>query len=228
MPAITTRIHWPALSRRLLVAAGVFLAAFMLVALLVHLNKFGHLDHRLTQYMQNRGSLGQDISLGIFSYLGSIEVTIGLALVLAVPLFRGLRLLALGPTAVVLLSGALEYLGKHSIHQVPPGAKLLHFPSFLPKLPGRLLDPYSFPSGHMLRTTLVFGLILYLAERWELFGKDASRLSPVLVWVIFLMGYAVVYLGWHWLSDALGGALLGMTLLLGMIAYLERKRLVHS
>jgi undecaprenyl-diphosphatase len=152
---------------------------------------------------------------------------VALLVILAIPLFRGLRLLALGPAIMVMLSALLEQLGKLWIHQVPPGLNLQHFPSFLPKLTSHAA-PHSFPSGHVLRSSLVFGLILYLAERWELFGKDASRLSPVLIWVIFLMGFAVVYLGWHWLSDAIGGLLLGMALLIGMIAYLERKRLVNT
>jgi membrane-associated phospholipid phosphatase len=79
----------------------------------------------------------------------------------------------------------------------------------------------------VLRATVTYGLVLYLAERWELFGKDSSRLSPVLVLVVFLVGYGVVYFGWHWFSDALGGLFLGLALLFGLIAYLERKRLVN-
>ena len=66
-----------------------------------------------------------------------------------------------------------------------------------------------------------------LFRRWELFGENSSRLSPVLAVAVFLIGYGVVYLGWHWLSDALGGLLLGLTLLFGLIAYLERKRTVN-
>src|SRR3989442_1145355 len=100
------------------------------------------------------------------------------------------------------------------------------FPVFLPGLAHKL-GHYSFPSGHVLRATMAYGLVLYLAERWELFGRDSSRLSPILVLVVFFVGYAVVYLGWHWLSDALGGLLLGLTLLFGLIAYLERKRMVN-
>ena len=49
----------------------------------------------------------------------------------------------------------------------------------------------------------------------------------MLVLVIFFVGYGVVYLGWHWFADALGGLLLGLTLLFGLIAYLERKRNVN-
>jgi membrane-associated phospholipid phosphatase len=220
------RLRWPVLSRRLLITAGVFFAAFVVVAIFVQVGAFGRLDLRLTHYMQGRGSTGQDIGLGIFSYLGSIEVTLVIAALLGVGLFRGLRLLAVLPVAFILAGSALEILGKQLIVSQAPGKALQRFPDFLPSL-GHRIGHYSFPSGHLVRATLAYGLVLYLAERWELFGRDSSRLSPVLVLVILIVGYGVVYLGWHWLSDALGGLLLGLTLLFALIAYLERKRTVN-
>jgi membrane-associated phospholipid phosphatase len=220
------RPHWPLLSRRLLITAGVFFAAFIVVAIFVQAGAFGGLNLRMTRYMQARGSTGQDIGLGIFSYLGSIEATLLIAALIGIGLFRGLRLLAILPVAFILLGSALEIVGKQLIVSTAPGQALQRFPQFLPSL-GHKVGHYSFPSGHVLRATLAYGLVLYLAERWELFGRDSSRLSPVLVLVIFFVGYGVVYLGWHWLSDAIGGLLLGLTLLFALIAYLERKRTVN-
>lgn len=220
------RPHWPLLSRRLLITAGVFFAAFVIVAILVQAGAFGRLNLRMTHYLQGRGSTGQDIGLGIFSYLGSIEVTLVIAALIGVALFRGLRLLAVLPVAFVLAGSGLEIAFKELIVSPAPSKALQHFPAFLPSM-GHKIGHYSFPSGHVIRAALTYGLILYLAERWELFGRDSSRLSPVLVLVIFFVGYAVVYLGWHWLSDALGGVLLGLTLLFALIAYLERKRTVN-
>jgi len=220
------RPHWPILSRRLLITAGIFFAAFVAVALLVDLGAFGRLNLRLTHYLQGRGSTGQDYGLGVFSYLGSIEVTLVIAALLGLALFRGLRLLAVLPVAFVLAGSILELVGKQLIISPAPGKAFQRFPDILPAL-GHKLGHYSFPSGHVVRATIAYGLVLYLAERWELFGRDSSRLSPVLVLVIFLVGYGVVYLGWHWLSDAIGGLLLGLTLLFALIAYLERKRTVN-
>jgi undecaprenyl-diphosphatase len=221
-----SRPRWPRLSRRLLITAGVFLAAFAVVTLLVVTGSLDTLNGRLLQYLQHRGSSAQDVALGIFVYLGSIEVTILIAALIGLALFRGLRLLAVLPVAVVLFGSGLELVGKQLIASVPPSTALDRFPSFLPGLiQGG--GPYSYPSGHVLRATVTYGLVLYLAERWELYGENSSRLSPILAVVIFLVGYAVVYLGWHWFSDALGGLLLGLTLLFGLIAYLERKRTVN-
>jgi membrane-associated phospholipid phosphatase len=220
------RPHWPLLSRRLLITAGSFAAAFVVTALLVSAGAFDRLNLRLTQYLQGRGSTGQDVGLGLFSYLGSIEVTLLIAALIGLALFRGLRLLAVLPVAVILVSSGLEFLGKTIVPSASPGPSFQHFPAFLPSL-GHRIGQYSFPSGHVLRATLAYGLVLYLAERWELFGRDSSRLSPVLVLVVLFVAYAVVYLGWHWFSDALGGLLLGLTLLFALIAYLERKRTVN-
>ena len=225
MPALS-RPHWPRLSRRLLITAGVFLAAFLIVTLIVIAGGFHGLNGRLTTYLEHRGSTAQDIALGLFTYLGSAELTLIIAALIGLALFRGLRLLAVLPVAFVLLGSGLEVIGKNLIASAAPPSALNRFPSFLPHL-SHNVGQFSYPSGHVLRATITYGLVLYLSERWELFGKDSSRLSPVLALMIFLIGYGVVYLGWHWFSDALGGLLLGLTLLFGLIAYLERKRTVN-
>jgi membrane-associated phospholipid phosphatase len=209
-----------------MITAGSFFGAFLVITIMVSAGAFDRVNLRLTHYVQGRGSAGQDIGLGLFSYLGSIEVTLVIAALIGLALFRGLRLLAVLPVAVILVSSGLEFLGKTIVPSVSPGSAFQHFPAFLPAFAHRV-GHYSFPSGHVLRATIVYGLVLYLAERWELFGRDSSRLSPVLVLVVLFVAYAVVYLGWHWFSDAVGGLLLGLTLLFGLIAYLERKRTVN-
>ena len=221
------RPHWPPFNRGLLIVAGIFLAAALLVTLMVQVGGFHTMDQRVLRYLQGRGSTGQDIALALFTYLGGIEVTLAIALLLGLALFKGLRLLAVGPAVLLLLASGIEVVGKHLVHQVAPPSSALRWPDFLPHL-SHQVGAFSFPSGHVLRSTILYGLVFYLAERWELFGKDSSRLSPVLAIVILLMGYAVLYLGWHWFADALGGALLGLALLLAAIAFLERRRLVKA
>jgi membrane-associated phospholipid phosphatase len=225
MPALN-RPSWPRLSRRLMITAGVFLLGFLLVTLLVVSGAFTDFNHGLTTYLQNRGSLGQDLGLGLFLYLGSFEVTIVIAGLMGLALFRGLRLLAVLPAAFVLGGTLVELLSKQLIPSEAPPNVLVRFPKILPALTHDIGGD-SYPSGHVLRATIAYGLVLYLAERWGLFGENSSRLSPVLVLVVVLIGYGVVYMGWHWFSDALGGLLLGLTLLFGLIAYLERKRTVN-
>jgi membrane-associated phospholipid phosphatase len=209
-----------------MITAGVFFAAFLVITVLVTAGAFDRTNLRFTHYLQNRGSYGQDLGLGIFAYLGSFEVTLVVAALLGLALFRGLRLLAVLPVAFIVVGSGLEILSKLVVPSVPPGKAFQRFPDILPSFTHHV-GRFSYPSGHTLRAIIAYGLVLYLAERWELFGRDSSRLSPILVLVIFFVGYAVVYLGWHWFSDVVGGALLGLTLLIGLIAYLERKRTVN-
>lgn len=226
MPALSWP-QWPPASRRLLVTAGAIFGVFLLVALLVQLRQFDRLDYRVVQYLQDRGSPGQDIGLTVLAYAGSIEVTLLIAALLFFPLFKGLRLLAVTPILLVLAGTVLEFIGKHLIANASPPDLYHRAPSFLPHLI-RHLEANSFPSGHMIRATFLYGLCLYLAERWQLFGRDSARLSPILVPVIILLGYALAYLGAHWFSDVLGGTLLGLSLLVATVAYLERKRHVDA
>src|SRR2546421_12110348 len=121
VPALR-RPRWPALSRRLMITAGTFFAVFALVTLVVITGAFDGPNLGLTRYLQGRGSSGQDSGLGLFSYLGSIEVTIVIAALLGFALFRGLRLLAVLPAVLVLLASGLEGLLKNIGPIVAPGS----------------------------------------------------------------------------------------------------------
>ena len=81
---------------------------------------------------------------------------------------------------------------------------------------------FGFPSIAVTMTTVAFGFFAVLIAR-ELPGRD--RVWPYLVSgaVVAVIGFARLYLGAHWLSDVVGGVLLGVVwlLLLG-IAYRRR------
>ena len=75
----------------------------------------------------------------------------------------------------------------------------------------------SFPSGHVMSATLLYGFLIALSLR------DAAHRAlraAVLVWSLFvvvLVGPASVYLGVHWPSDVLGGHAWGLVLLLPLL-----------
>src|SRR5690606_36601288 len=81
------------------------------------------------------------------------------------------------------------------------------------------------PSVSVTMTTITFGFFAVLIAR-ELPGR--TRVWPYMVsgLVAALLGFDRLYLGEHWLSDVVGGMLLGIVWLLGLgIAYRRRVEL---
>jgi undecaprenyl-diphosphatase len=161
-------------------------------------------DQALLLLAQGPGNPWLDWVMAIISLLGSAEVT-GILVLLLVLLNRRLPWSAWQrwvPLAVFALLTAVEVVGKLVIHQPSPPLGFLRGP----KMPGVGLDTgYSFPSGHMTRVTLVFGLFaLRLVRRTR---------QPAWLWAcvvaVWTVGFSRVYLGEHWPADVAGGILLG-------------------
>lgn len=71
----------------------------------------------------------------------------------------------------------------------------------------------SFPSGHAFFTVAVLGFICYLIAVRQ--SKKLLRFLIVAVWLAFtlIIGFSRIYLGVHWLSDVIGGYMVGTAFL---------------
>lgn len=65
----------------------------------------------------------------------------------------------------------------------------------------RMTDPHSFPSGHAARAFLIAALVVAWGPSW---------LAPIVVVWAPLVALARVAMGLHYLSDIVGGAVLGL------------------
>ena len=134
------------------------------------------------------------------SVVGGVEFVAVATLALAAGLLvEGRGHLALRLVIAFLVTGLTELAAKTVVPQppVPEDAMRTPDPSLLD-----VSTPYPYPSGHMLRSVLLLGAI------YVLWPNRPARIALL----IFLAASATsrVYLGTHWPSDVIGGALLGL------------------
>lgn len=82
-------------------------------------------------------------------------------------------------------------------------------------------NSFSFPSGHAMSSMLFFGTIIFLL--FQMKNKNLRYLLQGLgVLCLILIGLSRIYLGVHYVSDILGGWLLGATWLLATYPYYQK------
>jgi membrane-associated phospholipid phosphatase len=191
------------------------LAFFSLVfSLLAHINSRFPGDLQITLMLQ---SVNNDFLLsftkGVTHLIGSwrtplIVIVGGVALWLRVGRLEGL---------FVILSGATAFISdplKEIIGRPRPTLELVNVA--MTETGG------SFPSGHTLFATLVFGMMMYLLAAHQRQMPAKLLTVAVCLFVIIFIGLSRVYLGVHWLSDVIGGLLIGSTSLYGLVWIYEK------
>lgn len=173
---------------------ALVLAGLLLVLALVVRGGPAPGDEALAQAVAGQGGA----LLALISRLASVPLWTALVLIVGAWLWR-----LVGPRpALLLLLGdlsaeAVAFLVKALVDRPRPVAGPLE----------DMVMTASFPSGHVVRATVVLGLLLALLV-WR---RPGLRLPATLASGAFLLvlGVARVASGEHWPSDALGGYLLG-------------------
>jgi membrane protein DedA with SNARE-associated domain len=79
----------------------------------------------------------------------------------------------------------------------------------------------SFPSGHTTLAIVYYGIITFFLGR-SLSKNFRSHLYLVTTLLCFLIAFSRLYLGAHWLTDVIGGSLLGTSILMFIIISAQR------
>jgi len=160
-------------------------------------------------------------ALKFISLLASLPVVTGICLIMALYFVRErsrYRLLALMLTIPIgmLMNGMLKY----AFHRSRP----------VWDDPIVVIQSFSFPSGHAMAATLLYGFLAasvvrkVQSWRWRVLAVLAAGL------LIVLIGFSRLYLGVHYLSDVLAGMAAGaawLALCLIAVGTLRRHRAIH-
>lgn len=194
---------------KLFLLSLIFIGFFTYFSYTVAKEKWTKADFDTTVKLQDHISRKFDKYFSYFSLLGSVEITIGFCLVMAVLAAVRLKGLAILGWLMIVPATMGEVFGKLILfHPAPP--VFLHRTLLPTNLPSFYVHTdFSYPSGHMTRTifiiTILISMVFFQSKNRP--GKLISLLS--LVFLAVLMGLTRVYLGEHWTSDVIGGSLLG-------------------
>jgi undecaprenyl-diphosphatase len=90
---------------------------------------------------------------------------------------------------------------------------------------------YSFPSGHAMGSTVVFGALSYLAFRTATQWRWKAAVVALGATIVLAVSLSRIYLGAHWISDVVAGIAAGtLWVVLSTMAYetLRRIRLLRA
>ncbi len=139
-----------------------------------------------------------------------------------IAILLALTLWATGSRRAALVLGVLlvvEPVAQHELKLIVGRAR----PPFDPDVVWSEPTSPSYPSGHVMSATVVYGWLLYCALDTPRHGAWRWTAGALAATALVMTAVTSFYLAVHWPSDVLGGYLWGLTLLLPAVWFVRLK-----
>lgn len=187
-------------------------SAFAVLTVLAKSSPFFAVDVTITHGIQLITVPWFSMLMNVISWPGYPPQSFVIPVLLVVLIWSlGLRWEAVASLVVAVAASGIDVLVKDYIRRPRPSTDLVHV--------FRILNDYSFPSGHVVFYVAFFGFLMFLA--FALLKDSVKRTLLVLLFgiLILLVGPSRIYTGEHWASDVGGAYLLGALILMASIAF---------
>jgi undecaprenyl-diphosphatase len=194
------------------VALFAAIGAFAVLTFIVKTTPLLTLDIQITHALQSINSPLFATAMSLISWPGfpPQSFVISVLIVLIIYLL-GLQWEAVAALVAAFLPPVVNIIVKDLIQRPRPGVDLVHV--------FRILNSFSFPSGHVMFYVGFFGFLWFLAFTLLKHSWRRTLLLILFGSLIALIGISRIYLGQHWASDVLGAYLLGGLTLAAILAF---------